>query len=62
EAVSLVNQVEYLKGRHLADEKIVRLADELRDLVYWQRKSFDDVKERTAELRKVLEAAAEKGR
>ncbi|MFA5254215.1 MAG: CDC48 family AAA ATPase [Methanoregula sp.] len=62
EAVSLVNQVEYLKGRNLVDEKIVKLADELRDLVYWQRKSFDDVRERTAELRKVLEAAAEKGR
>jgi len=62
EAVSLVNQVEYLKGRNLVDEKIVRLADELRDLVYWQRKSFDEVKERSAGLRKELEAAAGKER
>jgi transitional endoplasmic reticulum ATPase len=62
EAVSLVNQVEYLKGRNLVDEKIVKLADELRDLVYWQRKSFEEVKEHSAGLRKELEAAAKKER
>jgi AAA family ATPase, CDC48 subfamily len=62
EAVSLVNQVEYLKGRHLATDKLVRLAEELRDLVYWQRKSFDEVKERSAGLRKALETAAAKGK
>jgi transitional endoplasmic reticulum ATPase len=60
QAVNLVNQVEYLKGKHAVDGKIVRRADELRDLVYWQRKSFDEIQKRTAELRKALEVFVRK--
>ncbi|WP_292368811.1 CDC48 family AAA ATPase [Methanoregula sp. UBA64] len=62
QAVGLINQVEYLKGKRLVTDRIVRLADELRDLVYWQRKSFDDVQKRTADLRKALEKAADAGK
>jgi len=62
QAVNLVNQVEYLKGKHALGDEIVRQADELRDQVYWQRKSFDAIQERSAELRKALEAAAGAGR
>jgi len=58
QAVNLVNQVEYLKGKHALGDEIVRQADELRDLVYWQRKSFDAIQKRTGELRQALEAAA----
>ncbi|MGB8819679.1 MAG: CDC48 family AAA ATPase, partial [Methanoregula sp.] len=60
EAVNLVNQVEYLKGKHRLDARIVKQAEELRDLIYWQRKSFDVIRERTAELRKALEAFVRK--
>jgi transitional endoplasmic reticulum ATPase len=60
QAVNLVNQTEYLKGKHALGDKIVRQADELRDLVYWQRKSFDAIQKRTAELRKALEAFVRK--
>ena len=62
QAVNLVNQIEYLKGKHALGVKIVRQADELRDLVYRQRKPFDAIQKRTAELRKVLEAAAGAGK
>ncbi|WP_292428036.1 CDC48 family AAA ATPase [Methanoregula sp.] len=55
QAVNLVNQIEYLKGKHALGDEIVRQADELRDLVYWQRKSFDAIQERTDELRQALE-------
>ena len=58
QAVNLVNQVEYLKGKHALGDEIVRQADELRDLVYWQRKSFETIQRRTGELRQALEAAA----
>ncbi len=60
QAVNLVNQVEYLKGKHALSDEIVRQADELRDLVYWQRKSFDAIRERTAELRQGLEVFVRK--
>ena len=60
QAVNLVNQIEDLKGKHALGDKIVRQADELRDLVYWQRKSFDVIQKRTAELRKALEAFVRK--
>ncbi len=56
QAVNLVNQAEYLKGKYAVDGKIVKKADDLRDLVYWQRKSFDTIQKRTAELRQALEA------
>ena len=56
QAVGLINQVEYLKGKHALNDGILQQADELRDLVYWQRKSFDEIRERTAALRKALEA------
>ena len=56
-AVNLVNQIEYLKGKYTISDKISRHTDELRDLVYWQRKSFDTILKCTDELRQVLEAA-----
>jgi transitional endoplasmic reticulum ATPase len=62
QAIGLINQVEYLKGKHTLENGIVQQADELRDLVYWQRKSFDAIRERTEKLRKALESAAGAGR
>jgi transitional endoplasmic reticulum ATPase len=56
QAVSLINEAEYLKGKHALEDGIVQQADELRDLVYWQRKSFDAIRERTEKLRNALEA------
>jgi transitional endoplasmic reticulum ATPase len=55
QAVNLLNQIEYLKGKNSISDKIFRRADELRDLVYWQRKSFDSIRDLTDELRKALE-------
>jgi transitional endoplasmic reticulum ATPase len=60
QAVNLVNQIDYLKGKFIIDDKISRSADELRDLVYWQRKSFDSIQNRTDELRQVLETFIKK--
>jgi transitional endoplasmic reticulum ATPase len=57
QAANLVNQIEYLKGKNAVSDKISRRADELRDLVYWERKSFDTLKDRSDELRQTLEAA-----
>ncbi len=62
QAVNLVNQVEYLKGKHALGDEIVRQADELRDLVYWQRKSFEEIQKRIEKLKKALEAAAGAGK
>lgn len=60
QAIGLINQVEYLKGKNAVDPGIAQQADELRDLVYWQRKSFDVIRERTEKLRRALEALARK--
>ncbi|HNX18470.1 MAG TPA: AAA family ATPase, partial [Methanoregula sp.] len=62
QAVNLVNRVEYLKGKQLVSDEITRQAEELRDIVYWQRKSFDEIQKRTAGLRQALEAVAGPGR
>ncbi len=59
-AVSIVNQVEYLKRKNLVDDEIAQRADELRDLVYWQRRSFDTIREHTTELQQALEALVRK--
>ncbi|ABS56113.1 AAA family ATPase, CDC48 subfamily [Methanoregula boonei 6A8] len=56
QAVGLINQVEYLRGKTTLKAGIIKQADELRDLVYWQRRSFDEIRERTEKLRKALEA------
>jgi transitional endoplasmic reticulum ATPase len=55
QAVNLINQIEYLKGKYTISDEIIRRAEELRDLVYWQRKSFDTTQKCTDELRQVLE-------
>ena len=60
QAVNLVNRIEYLKGKCTISDKISRLADELRDLVYWQRKSFDTIQNRMDELRQALEVFTKK--
>jgi transitional endoplasmic reticulum ATPase len=60
QAVNLVNQIEYLKEKHLINNKMAKHADELRDLVYWKRKSFDLIQKRTAELRQVLDDSIKK--
>jgi len=60
QAVNMVNQVEYLNGKNAVDDEIARRAEELRNLIYWQRRSFDTIRERTAELRQDVEALVRK--
>ena len=60
QAVNLVNQIEYLKEKHLINNEIAKHTDELRDLVYWQRKSFDLIQKRTIALRQELEGSVRK--
>ena len=62
QAVGLLNEVEYLRAKHPLSQEIVQQADELRDLVFWQRRSFDAILERTKALRKALESFAGKAR
>jgi transitional endoplasmic reticulum ATPase len=54
-AANLVNQIEYMKGKYTISDEISRRADELRDLVYWERKSFDTIQKSTDELRQALQ-------
>ncbi|MGB8891046.1 MAG: hypothetical protein WCC86_03160, partial [Methanoregula sp.] len=60
QAVNMVNQVEYLNGKNAVEVGIVQRAEELRNLIYWQRRSFDTIRDRTAELRQALEALVRK--
>ena len=53
-AANLLNQVEYLKAKGMMDEGILKRAEELRDLVYWQRRSFATIGQSSAELRRDL--------
>jgi chaperonin cofactor prefoldin len=56
----MVNQIEYLNGKNVVDSEMMQRAEELRNLIYWQRRSFDTIRERTAELRQALEARVRK--
>jgi len=54
QAVNLVNQVEYLKNKGELPREIEKLSDNLKDLIYWQKKSFGSIQKNIAELRLAL--------
>ncbi len=54
QAVNLVNQAEYLKNKGELSPEIEKLSDNLKDLIYWQKKSFGPIQKKVAELRLAL--------
>ncbi|MDP3395541.1 MAG: CDC48 family AAA ATPase [Methanoregula sp.] len=55
EAVNLINQVEYLKKKGSVDNEIIRVSDHLRNQIYWQKKSFDEIKKSLSELKRLID-------
>jgi transitional endoplasmic reticulum ATPase len=53
-AVNLVNQVEYLKNKGELPPEIEKLSENLKDLIYWQKKSFGSIQKNVAELHRAL--------
>jgi transitional endoplasmic reticulum ATPase len=53
-AVNLVNHVEYLKTKGELPPEIEKLSDNLKDQVYWQKKSFGSIQKNVAELHRAL--------
>lgn len=54
EAVNLINQVEYLKKKGFVDNKIINVSEMLKNQIYWQKKSFDEIQKSISELKRVL--------
>jgi transitional endoplasmic reticulum ATPase len=59
-AVNLLNQVDYLKRKQAINPEINRLSDDLKNQIYWQKKSFDAIQKSTEELRRSLQNWAKK--
>jgi transitional endoplasmic reticulum ATPase len=55
EAVNLINQVEYLKKKGSVDTDIIRVSDNIRNQIYWQKKSFDEIKKSLSELKRLID-------
>lgn len=55
EAVNLINQVEYLKKKGSVDTEIIRVSDNIRNQIYWQKKSFDEIKKSLTELKRIID-------
>ena len=54
EAANLINQVEYLKKKVSVDNEIIRVSDSLKNQIYWQKKSFDEIKKSVSELKRLI--------
>lgn len=54
EAVNLINQVEYLKKKGFVDNEINNISENLKNQIYWQKKSFDEIKISISELKYLL--------
>ena len=54
QAVNLLAQVDALKGRQDINDKISRCYDDLKNEIYWRKKSFDTIQKSTDNLRELL--------
>jgi transitional endoplasmic reticulum ATPase len=54
QAVNLLEQVDILKGRQDINDKISRCYVDLKNEIYWRKKSFDTIQKRTDNLRELL--------
>ena len=54
EAVNLINQVEYLKKKGFVDNEIINGHENLKNQIYWQKKSFDEIKISISELKRLI--------
>lgn len=59
-AVNIINEIEYLKTKNSLDVEILRQVDNLKDLVYLQKKSFGSIKSSSLELKKKLDSWSKK--
>ncbi len=55
EAANLINQIEYLKKKGSVDNEIIRVSDSLKNQIYWQKKSFDEIKKSVSELKRLID-------
>lgn len=54
EAVNLINQVEYLNKKGFVDNEIITVSEMLKNQIYWQKKSFDEIQKSISELKRLL--------
>jgi transitional endoplasmic reticulum ATPase len=54
QAVNLLDQVDILKRREGVDSEIAQHYEELKDQIYWKKKSFEMIKKSTDDLRELL--------
>ena len=55
EAANLINQVEYLKKKGFVDNEIINVSDNLKNQIYWQKKSFEEIKKGVSELKRLID-------
>ena len=55
EAANLINQIEYLKKKGSVDNENIRVSDNLKNQIYWQKKSFDEIKKSISELKRLID-------
>jgi transitional endoplasmic reticulum ATPase len=60
QAVNLLGQVDILKRRQGVDAEIVQRYEDLRDQIYWRKKSFEMIQKSTDELRELLSLYSKK--
>jgi transitional endoplasmic reticulum ATPase len=60
QAVNLLVQVDNLKRRHGVDAEIVQRYEDLKDQIYWRKKSFEMIQKSTDELRELLSLYSKK--
>jgi transitional endoplasmic reticulum ATPase len=54
QSVNLINQVEYLEKKGLVHLEIEKFSDNLKNQIYWEKKSFDTIQKNSNELRQLL--------
>jgi transitional endoplasmic reticulum ATPase len=54
QSVNLINQVEYLKKKGPITLDIEKISDNLKNQIYWEKKSFDSIQQSANELRQLL--------
>jgi len=60
QAVNLLGQVDILKRRQGVDPEIVQCYEDLKDQIYWKKKSFDMIQKSTDEFRELLSLHSKK--